>query len=205
MKASISHPIRRRVNDKREFIEFIIKNYPKLFKEWEEKEDTKIRAIAKEEGNGDYEIESSVYNSLSLPSYFYDSFDEVFYPAMFLMTYSYFDMFINLLAKKASTRELVTALCKSHNYELSKEGSIALQWIERMRVLRNNISHNNDGTQNRMLDILRLCDEFKELTYNNDTITISGPEFILKTLELEHKLLIELCDMLGYKTRSVFT
>ena len=122
------------------------------------------------------------------------------------MVFSYYDSFITRFEKdekikkdKDDKRSIVELIFAGRDKQLSPRGYEALKWIQKLKLLRNNVTHNNEGTHRNEEDIRELCNDNEEISFNDNSISISGPKLILKTLEEEYIILLELCEILGYK------
>ncbi len=204
MICTIRNEILAKIEDRASFLKYLIKEYPRLLEEWAYKTDNEFKKIAKEEAGEDYEVYSSVYNS------FISAFDEnenrkdMFYKAMLLMTYSYYEGALSFFYKKGQEQDLVDAICKSNHIDLSEQAHNAVVCVQsNIRIIRNQLTHNNMQIKgnNDVLD--KISKEWSEIHVSNEEITITGDSFILDSLNKEFLILKELCEKLGYKHNKV--
>ena len=202
MAFSIRDPLLAKIKDKASIIAQLILSYPKLLEEWEIEQENKFRNEAKEIAEGDNEIESSIYRQLI--STFDDDEDlrDVFYQSMLLMSVSYYESMVNLLSKEAKTKDLILAICAKRNITLSPEVLSDIEYIDdEVMALRNNICHNNSGTPRKTDLINRIANSSEEISFTNDVISITGPNYILDVLKKEVGILTEIAKKLGHKNK----
>ncbi len=202
MAITLRHPITAKVDDRASFLRSLLKEYPKFLNEWEDSAEKEFAQIAKDNGDGDKEIESTIYTSLC--SAFDDNADKMnmFYQSVFLMCYSYYESCVALLSKKMNAKESIHAICKSKGISLSEKSLKAIDFLQNdIKDLRNNICHNNWGTYRKMDSLKRLSELNVGFDYNNSTLTFADSKLIIDVLDKMHMVLHELCEKLGYKTK----
>lgn len=194
MAFKVRHPILAKVEDKENYLRYILEEYPTLLKNWEERQEAEFARIAKEDSEGDREIECDIYNSLLRSLYNCDGKQEMFYQSVFLMCYSCYESCVSLLSKGANPKESINAICKTKNITLSEEVLGSIDYLQSdMKVLRNNICHNNFGTF-RNVDVLKkIAAENIGIEYSNDILSITNPQIIILLLDKMHIILHELC------------
>lgn len=194
------------VEDRASFLEHLIEEYPRLLKEWTEKTDKAFQQDAEQFADGDIDLYFSIYSSMQTAFDDNEYREDLFYQAMLIMTYSYYESFICSLSRKTKTNTLIDAICKSNNIELSKEAKEAINNINsNIRIVRNQLVHNNMGTPQRVDDLMRISKEWEDVHFMKDEISVSGPHFILDSLKKEEMVLKELCVKLGFKHKRVKT
>lgn len=206
MRFTIRDKILAQIEDRAAFLEHLVDEYPRLLKEWTDKTDQKFKKEAEEIADGDWEVYSSTYHS------WLSAFDEneyredMFYKAMVLMVYSYYEGAIEFLIRKTNSDDQVEILCRANNIELSKEAKLAKEDIKSsIRHLRNHLAHNNLMSSKQVKHIERISRKWSEINFTDDNISITGSEFILDSLKKEKLVLEELCEKLGYKHKRVQT
>ena len=201
MAIALRHPIAATVNDRASFLRYLLTAFPKFLAEWENKAEKEFLQIAKDNSDGDIEVESTIYSSLC--STFNDNADRMnmFYQSAFLMCYSYYESCVAQLSKNTKTKEDIQAICKSKNISLSEESLNAIDYLQNdINDLRNNICHNNFGTYRKIDSLKRLSELNVGFYYDGNTLFFTNPKLIIDALDKMHAVLNELCDKLGYKT-----
>lgn len=192
------------VQDKADFIEFILDEYPSIYNEWVAKQDKKFRNEAELCSDGDWEIEESIYKNLSEIFDKNSNCKELFYQSMFLIAFAYYDGVIEFFRKEVSRKNIIDSICKKYNKNLSKEAKEALSFIEdEVKHIRHNICHNNMGTIRNEDKVKDLCKKYDGLQYENDIIAIETSDFIKLFLQKARILLTELCEITGHKVHCV--
>ena len=206
MRLTIRDKILAQIEDRAAFLEHLLEEYPRLLKEWTDKTNQNIKKEAEEIADGDWEVYSSTYHS------WLSAFDEneyredMFYKAMVLMVYSYYEGAIEFLIRKTNSDDQVEVLCRANNIELSKEAKMAKENIKSsIRHLRNHLAHNNLMSTKQEKQIERISRKWPEISFTDDDISITGSDFILDSLRKEELVLKELCEKLGYKHKKVTT
>ena len=132
--------------------------------------------------------------------------ENLFYQSIFLMCYSYYESCVAQLSKESNAKETIKAICCSKNISLSEESLKAIDFLQNdIRVLRNNICHNNFGTYRKTCALQRLSDQNIGFEYDDKalTLTFSDSKFVMSLLDKIHMILSELCEKLGYKTKFI--
>ena len=202
MAFSVQDPTLSMIKRKAQILEKLICQYPKLLEELNKELFIQFKEEAIQNACDDKEIENSIFFEKMKAFDDDEDMKNIFYQSMLLMVYAYYESATNLLAKEARTKQIIKAICSSKNITLSKEAMNDIDFIDdEVNALRNNICHNNSGTP-RKIDVLhRIAQKSNEIHFNEDVISITGPNYILNVLEKESKILLELADKLGYKNK----
>ena len=204
MAFSIIHPIRREIDSQYYYIKTMIETYPSFMKDWVSKEEEKNREIAKEYANGDDEVFFTTYQNLC---YGMDVFDETtnhFYQAVFLVTYSYYESWLNRFGKEVGVKKEnvgVKELKKELNFTIDKDIQEMVDYLYHIvRPFRNLIAHNNSGTSKaeQKIALMTLRSKYEDIEEYDSCVRINGNKFIINVLEMEHEVLLEICYKLGY-------
>ena len=190
---AIQHPVNSQIFQYY-YLKSLIESYRYYVEEWLNKtlKDITDNAIASSEG--DKEIEASIYSQDSNAVYDKtDSEDVLFYKAMLIMVYSYYEGIIS--------KEKVTFLYES------------------ILPLRNYLCHNDSGTKGRdyektakaLKNLFRSrCIEINYQTNSEGKIILEkcslywiNKDFIIDVLDKEHDVLIELSEIAGYKNTYI--
>ena len=201
MAIALRHPIAAKIEDRASFLSSLLKEYPKFLNEWENNAEKEFAQIAKDNSDGDIEVESTIYSSLC--SAFNDNADKMnmFYQSVFLMCYSYYESCVAQLSRNANAKESIFAICKSKSISLSDESLEAINYLQNdINDLRNNICHNNFGTYRKIDSLKRLSELNVGFDFDGNTLFFTNPKLIIDALDKMHAVLNELCDKLGYKT-----
>ena len=204
MAIALRHPIAAKIDDRASFLNSLLKEYPKFLNEWENNAEKEFAQIAKDNADGDKEIESTIYSSLC--SAFNDNADKMnmFYQSVFLMSYSYYESCVAQLSKNTKTKEAIQAICKSKNISLSEGSLNAIDYLQNdINDLRNNICHNNFGTYRKTNSLKRLSELNIGFDYDDNTLIFTDSKLIIDVLDKMHMVLHELCEKLGYKTKFI--
>lgn len=204
MAFTVRHPITAMVDDRASFILSLLKEYPTFLTEWKNKTEKEFVQIAKEHADGDKEIEATTLSSLC--SAFDDNADKknIFYQAIFIICYSYYESCIAQLSKNANVKETIKAICESKKISLSKDSLKAIDYLQNdINDLRNNICHNNFGTYRKTNVMKKLSELNIGFNYDDNTLVFSDSKIIIDVLDKIHMVLHELCEKLGYKTRFI--
>lgn len=200
----VRHPITAQVDDRAMYLRYLIEEYPSLLNNWERRQEQEFARIAKEDSDGDSEIEHSIYMSLLNAFDDDDARQDLFYQSLLIMCFSYYESCIALLSKQANAKESIKAICNTKNIVLSEETKEAIEYIQGdINDLRNNICHNNFGTFRKVDTLKRIASENIGIDYTNDTISITKPTLIISALDKMHMVLHELCEKLGYKSKKI--
>lgn len=204
MICTIRNEILAKIEDRASFLEYLIKEYPRLLEEWTEKNDKEFEKEAKEEADGDYEVYSSIYNSFLSAFDDIENREDMFYKAMLLMTYSYYEGALAFFCKKKQTEDIVDAICRTNHFELSEQARDAKFIVQSdIRIIRNQLTHNNIQAKGNKEALNRICKKWTEIHISNGEITITGADFILDALKKETLILKELCEKLDYEHKKI--
>ena len=111
---AIQHPVNSQIFQYY-YLKSLIESYRYYVEEWLNKtlKDITDNAIASSEG--DKEIEASIYSQDSNAVYDKtDSEDVLFYKAMLIMVYSYYEGIINKMAEDAGVKERQSSICEKY-------------------------------------------------------------------------------------------
>lgn len=182
----------------------MIETYPSFMKDWVSKEEEKNREIAKEYANGDDEVFFTTYQNLC---YGMDVFDETtnhFYQAVFLVTYSYYESWLNRFGKEVGVKKEnvgVKELKKELNFTIDNDIQEMVDYLYQIvRPFRNLIAHNNGGTSKaeQKIALMTLRSKYEDIEEYDSCVRVNGNKFINDVLEMEHEVLLEICYKLGY-------
>ena len=206
MRFTIRDKILAQIEDRAAFLEHLLEEYPRLLKEWTDKNDTNFKKEAEMISDGDKNIYSSIYHS------WLSAFDEneyredIFYKAMVLMVYSFYEGAIEYLIRKTDSDDPIEVLCRANNIDLSIETRLAKDDLKsNIRHLRNHLAHNNLMSSKQEKHIERISKKWPEINFSEDDISIKGSDFILDSLRKEKLVLKELCEKLGFKHKRIQT
>ncbi len=203
---AISHPIKRKIDHQHAFISQLLDRFPTLYKEWEDGLQKDFKQQAKEFAEGDQEIEWDTYRNMS--SWLESQYEEIplFYNSMAISIYSYYENIIRLIAQECGTKELLNAICETKGIKLSSDLQSFIDSIDsEMKVVRNQICHNNAGTSkaSKFKCLESLSSREKEICFEDGVLSIHGDEYLKKMLEQEYKILSTLAEKLGYKSKRL--
>ncbi len=208
---ALTHPIKLMINSQYQFLSSMLDRFPSLLEEWMRKQEEEVKLIAEDSAGGDYEVYSDIYNAeISRIDSCYDE-EQLFNQAMMIMVYSYYEstllkLSIEVKAKEARPSVIANHFGKELDDELMKISNYICSTIE---PLRNQLCHNNQGTlfskkdkrrEQHIYNIERLV-ERKYISIEDGRITFIDKAFIKKVLEGEHKILLKLAEICGFKTR----
>ena len=203
---AITHPIKQMINSQHGFLSSMLDFYPYLVNDWIEKQKNEVEEIAREYAEGDDEVYRDLYNSeISRIDSCYDE-EQLFNQAMLIMIYSYYESLLCRLAKKCNTQETPSAIAEKYGTPLDEElVRIATFLHETLLPLRNELCHNNNGTlysrkSENEIAIDRLVQR-KYISVDDGRIVSIDRNFIKTMLDGEHKLLLKLAEICGFKTQ----
>jgi len=206
MKFVIRNKILAQIEDRASFLEHLLEEYPRLLKEWTDKTDKTFKKEAEKISEGDWEICSSTYQSFLSALDDNEFREDMFYKAMLLMVYSYYEGAIEYFIRETNSDDQIEVLCRANNIELSKEAKQAKEYLKsNIRHLRNHLAHNNLMSSKQGKHIERISKQWAEISFTDDGVLITGSEFILDSLRKETMVIKELCEKLGYKHKRVQT
>lgn len=206
MQFTIRNQILAQIEDRASFLEHLLGEYPRLLAEWTGKMDKSLKQDAEAFAEGDPDVFLDTYSS-NLSAFDENEYrEDMFYKAMLIMIYAYYESAISYLAKKTKTNGHLDDICKECKIELSEEAKEANSCIySDIRIIRNQLVHNNMGYPQHRNDLLRICKEWPNVRFCDDEITITGADFILDSLKKEKMVLCELYQKIGYKHKRVQT
>ena len=203
---AIRHEIRAKIDDQKQFWDFMLATYPVMVEQWENSMVDKYKQESKEVAAGDPDIEQDYFSQLCR------CFDDtvmclpLFYNTMLVMAYSYYESMLGRILdyevkkKKGNAEKLLDSICKLRDIKLSKDRKADVAFMRNaVRILRNQICHNNNGTP-------KDDEALKKIAKDNDGVGYSGGEVYVnetmaaKALDAAHRVLVELAEKLGYKT-----
>ena len=204
---AITHPIKQLINNQHDFLSSMLDRFPGLLEEWMQKQKDEVEELANAGANGDYEVYSSIYSSeISRIDPCYDE-EQLFNQVMLIMVYSYYESTLLRLAKEIKEDEARPSVIANHfgvvlDDELLKISNYLYKTI---LPLRNQLCHNNQGTlftrsKKEEIENIDKLEERKFITMDDDRIVSIDRNFIKKILYGEHKLLLKLAEICGYKT-----
>lgn len=204
---AVRHHIWAKVNDRFRFIQYLISIFPTLEKSHEEYMISIFSDTASRLAEGDKDVELSIKSQLS--ARYYDTQDNknIFYQAMFIMAYSYYETCINLINKELGGikpikgKDVLSSIIDNRGIYMTDILTEDKRFIyETVRDSRNFIVHNNSvnlkGDQSSA--IKRLAEKYPEITYDNNEVYITGCQCILDILSKEYYILSQVCQALGY-------
>lgn len=204
MVIALRHPLVAKIDDRVNFLKYLLKEYPTFLEEWENKTMKEFEQIAKVNSNGDKEVENDIFSSLCTAFDDDEGKIDIFYQSVLLMCYSLYESCVAKLSKEANTKEKINAICQSKSISLSQESTQAMEYLQNdINALRNDICHNNLGTYRRSAILKKLSEKNIGVNYdcNGCNLAISDSKFIEDTLDKIHMVLRELCEKFGYKTK----
>jgi hypothetical protein len=186
----------------------MIERYPAIISDYNKQVEKEAKKTAMDNADGDNEVYMSIYNS-EIARYNTNDIDVIFNQSMLIMVYAYYESLLFRIAKenglgRKKARPSVIA-CK-YNSTLKNEYLKISDYIYyTIRPLRNELCHNNNGTlfsnceKEEKMRIKEL-EELKYICITDGDIYIRDKDFVKDVLAKEHKLLLELANICGYKT-----
>lgn len=191
--------LRAYIEDTGEYLSHLLSMYPKLLDEWMQDKEKECRNVAKDSSEGDVEVETSIYHSLFQGYESFGETDVLFYDAMFIMVYSYYESVIMKLSKMYCCNNRPSKICEKHKVQLSDEAQKRISFLyNTIRVLRNQFCHNFLGTIGSRKEkdkqiVNKLIQAYPSMIcYDDNSIHILKREFISEVLEKERFVLNEL-------------
>ncbi len=180
--------------------------YPSLLEKWEKEQYDEIKNFAKENSDGDPDVELSISHSELRRLDIADELPNLFYQACLIVAFSHFESTICKLAnthRKQNTQEQIQEICEKSEKTLSKEAKEAKEWIENeAKMVRNNLCHNNSGTAREAKLMKHIAMIEKGVIFEDGMISITTPDYTSKFLEKSKILLDELCNMTGHSVKN---
>lgn len=204
---AITHPIKQMINSQHGFLSSMLDRFPSLLDEWIHKQEEEVEQLAKEFAEGDAEVYRDTYNSeISRIDSCYDE-ELLFNQAMLIMVYSYYESSLLRLAKEKDTYPpRPSVIADKFNAPLDDELLKISDFIfSKVEPLRDQLCHNNSGTlfeknKERAEASINYLLQKKYISVDEGRITSINRDFIKKVLDGEHKLLLKLAEICGYKT-----
>jgi len=147
---AIQHPVNRQIYQYY-YLKSLIESYQSYVNEWINKSLNSIKEDAIAFSEGDKDIEDSMYSQGSNTIYEQtDSENLLFYKAMLIMVYSYYEGIINKMAEDAGTQGRPSLICGKYGKVLSKESTDKVAFLfDYILPLRNHLCHNDSGTKDK--------------------------------------------------------
>ena len=219
---TILHPVKRQINQYY-YLKSLIESYQSYVNEWINKSLNNIKEDAIAFSEGDKEIEDSMYSQGADTIYEQtDSENLLFYKAMLIMVYSYYEGIINKMAEDVDTQGRPSLICGKYEKVLSKESTDKVTFLfDYILPLRNHLCHNDSGTKDKdyekAVKALKYLNDshYIEMNYQTDSkgqIVLEKCSiycinkdfiFILDVLDKEHDILMELSEIVGYKNKYI--
>lgn len=208
---AITHPIKQLINSQYDFLSSMLDRFPSLLEEWIQKQEKEVEQLANEIAAGDSEVYSSTYSSeiSRVDSCYYE--EQLFNQAMLIMAYSYYESTLLRLAKEINEEVARPSVIAKHlGEELDEELSKISNYLFRtIFPLRNQLCHNNQGTlfarstnkREEQIENIDKLIERKIITIDDGRIVSIDRSFIKSILDGEHKLLLYLAEICGFKTK----
>jgi len=205
---AITHPIKQMINSQYGFLSSMLDRFPSLLEEWIEKQKKEVEQLAKEYAEGDDEVYRDTYSSeISRIDPCYDE-ELLFNQAMLIMVYSYYESMLRRLAKECNAKEeWPSAIAAKYNVTIDGEYLKIATFLHNTTLpLRNQLCHNNNGTlyarrkDDEIENINKLIQK-KYISEDDGRIYITNRNFVKQVLDGEHKLLLKLAEICGFKTR----
>ncbi len=199
------------INSQYGFLLSMLDRFPNLLDEWIKKQKLNVEQLAKEFAEGDNVVYWDTYKSeISRIDPCYDE-EQLFNQAMLIMVYSYYESSLLRLATEIHEKEARPSVIANHfgknlNEELLK---ISTYLYKTIAPLRNQLCHNNQGTlfarstnrkDEQIENVVKLV-ERKFITIDDGRIVSIDRTFIRNVLDGEHKLLLYLAEICGFKTK----
>lgn len=206
---AINHPIKLLITSQYDFLSSMLDRFPTLLEEWIKKQEEDAKKIASEFAGDDDEVYWSTYSSeLSRVDPCYDE-EQLFNQAMLIMVYSYYESLLCRLAKECEIKETrPSAIAEKHGVKIDGEYLKIATFIQtKVRPLRNQLCHNNNGTlftkkgEKEDVDNIKILIRNKYIAEEDGRLFVINRDFIQKVLDGEYKLLIRLADICGFNTK----
>ena len=191
------HHIWARVNDRLRFIQYLISIFPTLQKSHEEYLISMFSDTASRLAEGDKDVELSIKSQLSAKYYDTQDNKNIFYQAMFIMAYSYYETCINLINKELGAikpikgKDIVSSIIDNNKIYLTEMITEEKRFIyETVREFRNFIVHNNAviPTDKQDAAIKKLVEQYSEIKYDNYEVYITDSQCIIDILAKEYNI-----------------
>lgn len=204
MSITTRHPFKAKLDSRAEFIRHLLQEYPLLLEQWEKNTEKEMELYAEKCAEGDEDVRMSILSQCLRALDDGEFRKDTFYQAMLLMTYSYYESAIAFLSKETNQRESINAICRSKDITLSPESKNDIDYLQdSINPLRNNVCHNNCGTLRNKETLSSITKEWDGVLYQDDTITLTDSAIIEDALNKMQRILDELCEKLGYKSKTI--
>ncbi len=205
---ALTHPIKQMINNQYEFLSSMLDRFPSLLNEWIKKQEEEVERLAREYAEGDYDVYRDTYNSeISRVDPCYDE-ELLFNQAMLIMVYSYYESTVVRLSKEAQVDSPRPSLIANKFDATLDDDLIRISEFIFYKVepLRDQLCHNNSGTLfEKNKEKAEACINFllqkKYISVDEGRITSINRDFIKKVLDGEHRLLLKLAEICGFKTQ----
>lgn len=205
---AITHPIKQLINSQYGFLSSMLDRFPCLLDEWVKKQEKEVDLLAKEYAEGYYEVYWDTYSSeISRVDSCYDE-ELLFNQAILIMVFSYYESTLLRLSKEIQVHPpRPSIIANKFNATLDDELIRISEFIfNKVEPLRDQLCHNNSGTlfeknKERAEASINYLLQKKYISVDEGRITSINRDFIKKVLDDEHKLLIKLSEICGFKTR----
>lgn len=205
---SVPHPIRLLITNQYQFLSSMLNRFSSLLSDWIAQQEKEVNQLAKNESRGDFEVYSSIYHSeISRVDSCYDE-KQLFYQAMLIMVYSYYESILLRIATEESVEGRPSCIAYKHGTKLNSEYSKISEFIHHTVLpLRNQLCHNNNGTlftrdkDGQEWHAIKILVNSNDIGIEDGRIYIKRSKFIQDTLDKENKMLLKLADICDYKTK----
>lgn len=194
------------INSQYGFLSSLLVRFPSFLEEWIKTQKEETEQLAKEYANGDFEAYRTIYNSkISRIDSCYDE-EQLFYQAMLIIIYSYYESLLLKISKEIGSESRPSKIAEIQGVVLEeKYVEIAIYLHNTILPLRNQLCHNNNGTLyarkgEQEKEAIQELVSSQKIEILEDRIYIIQRQFIIETLESEYELLIRLADICGFKT-----
>ena len=213
MPFTLLHPIRSKIYNQYQMIEFLISDFPYMQSLWHKKMTLSFRRESSEISEGDKEIMKSEFLQMASSYEGQRDYDGYFYNAMLVLVFSYYEDLIisihNSEFPNSQTDKIpkMSDFCAKKGIKLSSESMDSVEFIiNKVRLLRNYITHSkwgrHDNISSEIATLKSLEEEYTDIYMDSSSIYLLGNTFLLKALIKERDVLLELSDKLGYTNRS---
>lgn len=115
---SAPHPIRLLITNQYQFLSSMLNRFPSLLNNWIDQQEKEVNGLANIESKGDFEVYSSIYHSeISRVDSCYDEM-QLFYQALLIMVYSYYESILSRIAKEETVKERPNCIAHKYGIEL---------------------------------------------------------------------------------------
>lgn len=190
--------LQTKIHYQKTYIETLLNFHPAQLDNWLQEQEREFRCVAKECADGDKEIE---YSAMSCQQTMLDPFEDgkyIFYNSMLLIVYSYYECMTNHIAKISGAaflyaKDTVSNICEINSITFPDHICADVKYIEQyVKILRNHIAHNNDGTTNAKAedDLNNLVSLEPDIELYDGQVQIKGISFICRILKMEYDILM---------------